>query len=136
VGEHRAQLAAVQQLEDPLRTADRGVARVAAGGEGVGLGRRAHVEPGHRLAGLGGQLAHDRVDLRRLRLGHREGAHRPQRQLVGVEVREPVHAQRDEQGDEQPAAATDESPGGEDQATHQAEQHRRLQAVVPPLHAG
>ena len=76
----------------PWVHADRGVARVAAGGEGVGLVGGADVEPRHRLPRLGGQLADDRVELRRLRLGHREGAHRPQRQLVGVEVGEAVDA--------------------------------------------
>ena len=36
VADDAAQLALVEQLQDPVGAADRGVARVAAGGEGVG----------------------------------------------------------------------------------------------------
>src|SRR3954449_8384025 len=135
VGQHRAQLAAVEQLEDPLRAADGGLARVAAGGEGVRLGGRAHEQPGHRLAGLGGQLPDDRAHLRRLGLGDREGPHRAQRELVGVEIGEAVDAERDQQGDEQAPPAADQPPDREDESTHEAEQDGRLERVVPALHA-
>ena len=86
VAEHAAQLALVEQAEDALGAADRGVLRVAPGRKGVrGLGR-ADVEPRHRLAGRGRELADDAVHRRRLRLADRVGVHGADGELVAVPV--------------------------------------------------
>ena len=96
VAEHGPQLPLVEDLQDAAGAADRRVARVAAGGEGVRRGRRADVEPGHRLVRGGRQLAHDLVDDRRLDLGDRLRVHGLERQLVAVEVRVAVHPDRED----------------------------------------
>ena len=66
VGEHAAELVAVEHLEDARGDRDRGVIRAAPGGEGVGLRSRRHVDRGHRHARLAGELLDDGVDLGRL----------------------------------------------------------------------
>ena len=86
VCQHRPQLALVEQVQQAGGGADRGVARVAAGGERVRRRGRADVEPRHRLAGRPGQLAHDPVHRRVLGLGDRPGVHGAQRERVGAEV--------------------------------------------------
>jgi len=100
VTQNGAQFALVEDVEDAGRAADRGVARVAAGGKRVGVGGVTDVEPRHRLVRGGGQFPDHRVDLRRLHLGDRLGVHGFQCHLVAVEIHVGVHADGDEQGQE------------------------------------
>ena len=108
VPEHGPQLALVEDLQDALGGADRRVARVAAGREGVGLRRsarrRAAASAGGRwwpararsryIAGCSASLTgRARIDA--------------QRDLVGVEVAERVDAQREDQADDQAGRAAD-----------------------------
>ena len=55
----------VSVCEQPGRSAHRGVRRVAAGGEGIGLRVVHDVDARHRQPGALRQLAHDAVVLRR-----------------------------------------------------------------------
>ena len=96
VADDTAQFALVEDAQDALGAAHRGVARVAARRERVRRLRRGDVEARHRLAGLGGELADHAVQRRGLELADRAGAHRAQGQLVAVPVRVRVRAQRDE----------------------------------------
>ena len=106
--------------------------RVAAGGERVGRGRRRDVEARHRLAGGGGELAHDPVHRRLLDLADRPRAHGADRDLVGVPVAERRHAQAEEREDEQELRGTpaEQPSDAEQDGPQDPEQSRRLQAVV------
>ena len=64
VRKHPAQLARGQQLDNAGRRGDRGVLWIAAGGERIRLRFVDQVNPGHRQAGAGGELAHHPVELR------------------------------------------------------------------------
>ena len=61
-------------------------------------------------------------------------ARRPQRQLVAHEVRDPVDAEGDQEGDRQTAGAAQPAPHQEDQPGHQGEQDGGLDAVCVAVH--
>ena len=128
VAEDAAQLALVEQLQDALGAADRGVLRVATGGERVGRVGGGDVEPRHRLLRLVRELADDPVHRRLLLLGHRVGVHRLEGELVGVPVAVGVHAERDQHGDDQ-AAAAEEAADHDDRGRHAAQQEGGLESV-------
>ena len=75
---------------------------------GASVGR--DVEARHRLAGARGQLADDAVHRRLLGLADRAGAHRAQRELVGVEVAYALTPTAMSRPIEQPGAAGDQPP--------------------------
>ncbi len=93
----------------------------------LGAGGVADVQPGHRLARRGGQLAHDLVHHRRLHLVDRLGVHRPQRQLVAVEVHVGVHADGEQNGQEQDVPARNSAPMNTISAENPDQQQERLQ---------
>ena len=124
-----AQLALGEHGDDALGDADRGVLRVAAGGERVGLRGRAHVEARHGLPGLLGEAADDRVEARGLLLGDRAGAHRAQRDLVGVEVGHTVHGERHDEGDDQAGRAPERPADQQNDRREKAEEGRGFQPV-------
>ena len=68
-------------------------------------------QPRHRLVRGGGQLAHDPVHHGCLHLGHRLRVHRPQRQLVAVEVGVDVHSDGEQHGEEQRRPAEHRTDG-------------------------
>ena len=73
----------------------------------LGACGRRDVEPRHRLAGGGRELAHDPVHRRLLGLAHRPGPHRAQRELVAEEVGDAVGRQRETSAIVRPAAAAE-----------------------------
>ncbi|ELP44322.1 putative protein-tyrosine phosphatase [Mycobacterium avium subsp. paratuberculosis S5] len=128
VSQHGAQLTLVEDAQDAGGAADRGVARVAAGGKRVGRVGVADVEPGHRLVRGGGQLAHDPVHRRRLQLGDRLRVHGAQRQLVAVVVGVDVHADGEQHREEHRGPA-EQRPHEHDQRGHADQQGERLEPV-------
>ena len=88
VGEHAAQLVLVDDLQEALRDGDR---RVVLGlrpvAKALGCAAGADVDRGHRHVGPLGEVADDRVELRRFLLGDRLGAGGRHRELVGEPVR-------------------------------------------------
>ena len=108
-------------------------ARVAAGGERVGRHRRRDVEPGHRLTGALREARHNAVQRGLHPLVDGVGAHRPQREPVAVEVRVPVDAQRDREGDDEAGGAPQPGAGQQDQPGQCRQQGGRLQPVAQPV---
>lgn len=128
-----AQLAFVEQLEDAVGAADRGVAGVAAGGEGVGRLGRGEVQARHGPAGRRGELADHAVELWRLELADRAGAHGAQGELVAVPVRVGVGAQGDDDGDDQ-ARTAEQAADDDDEGGQSPEEYGGPEPVVPAVH--
>lgn len=130
-----ADLAIVEHLQDPLGTADRRVPLVAAGREGVGRHGRGDVNLRHGFAGLGGQLAHDGIEIGRLLLRDLASAHGG----GGQPVREPVGAKGHDHGDDQiidqgGLASPGQIPNQEDDRPHKPEENDGLQPVSVTVH--
>ena len=94
---------------------------------GAAVGR--DVQPRHGLAGGRGELAHDAVHHGLLGLADRPRPHGPQGQLVGVPVAVRVHAQGEEQGDEQPRATADQTAHEQQEGGQAAQQQGGLESV-------
>ena len=135
VADHGPELAVVEDLGDAGGHGDRGVARVAAGRERVGLHGRADVEPRHGLVRGRRELADHLVKRGELGLAHGTGPHGPQGDLVGPEVGRGVHAQRDEDGDDEAGATAEPVADPEDHRGEQTQQDSGLEAVVMPVHS-
>ena len=135
VAEYAANLTLVEHLQNALRTADGGMPFVTAGREGVGAHGRRNVDARHRLARLCGQFAHDFVQHRRLLLADGPRTHRRDGQFVGKPVRDESRAKTDENVDAKRALTTTRSPPNQhDDAPHQREKQRCLQAIAMAMH--
>ena len=114
VGDHALQLVAVEHLHHPARDGDRGVLRVAPGGEGVG--RRLLDDVDRRHVGQAGGDRHLLDDVEELRLvlvGHLVGAADGEHHLVaGVVAEEAPGDGHDAEHAEEPEAAAGASDDG------------------------
>jgi hypothetical protein len=133
VGHHAADLVAVQQAQQARAGGDGRVGRVAAGGEGVGLLAVDHRDARTRQAGPAGQV----LDVGDVLADHRHGvagvdldrAVHAQHDLVGVPVREQVHAHGEHQGDQHAGGAADHVAGPDEQRRQAGQQDEGLEVV-------
>jgi len=138
VGEHGPQLALIDDLEKALGDRDRGMLRVPPGGERVRLGHRADVDARHGHALGVGQLPHDPIQLRRLRLRDRL---RPAG-LDGDAIGEPIHGEVEPESEEQTDRETtgpveQQLPEQDEESTQGRDEHPGLDPVhVEPSFEG
>ena len=107
VPEDGAQLALVEDLQDALGGADRGVARRRGPSRRRSARRSATRTAAASARGRSREFADDAVHRRLLHLGDRPGAHRPQGELVGIEVGEGVQRHGEDQRDHDALGARD-----------------------------
>ena len=122
-----------QRLQQAGGGGDRGVLRIAPGGEGVGLGVVHDEHPRHGQIRPPRQLPHHADELRRGRLIHLPRAVHAQDHLVRIPVAEQVHACRHDECDHHSAASAEGKAHGHEQGGHAGEQDRRLQVIHPSL---
>ena len=138
VAEHAAHLALIEQLQNTLGAAHRGILRVTTGCERVRGHGRCHVEGGHGLTRAGRQLLHNVVKHRNLFTADRVRIHGAQGELIGVPVgvRDRSQTHQTHNPDEKRGAegrrkqATDE----QHHAHHGAHQQGSFQSVVMTVH--
>ncbi len=133
VADDAAQLALVEQAQNPVRAADGGIARVAPGGEGVRRLRGRDVQPGHRLTRGRRELADHAIELRCLEFADGPGPHRAQGELVAVPVGVGIGAESHQDRDDQARAAED-AADGDDERGQPSEEHCCPEPVVPAVH--
>ena len=123
------ELVAVQRLQQPGRSANGGVRRIAARGERVGLRAVHDVDARHRQSGALRQLANEAVVLGRRALIDLVRAVHAQHHLVGVPVAEKVHAEGDDEGDDHARLAADQCADRHEDRGQHREQHGRFDVV-------
>ena len=138
VADDPLELLPVELLEQPCRDRDRGVLRIAPGGERVGRGVVDDVDLRHRHVRGDRHLAHDVHELRRLRLIDLTGAAHGEDQRIAGEVRECAAQRADEHRDDRradPALGRAEHSEADREAEQREEDddERRHEERVPPV---
>ncbi len=110
VRQHPGELLLVHRLHQTGGHRDRGVLGVAAGGEGVRLRILHDIDARHRHACGGGELPHERVELRRRALVDLARAVHGEHHLVGVPIGEEVHRSGNKEGGDHARLAADQEP--------------------------
>ena len=129
MGEDAAELALVEDLEDPLRHRDRRVLGVPPGRKRVRLSHVGDVDRGHRkVAGLR-ELPDDPVELGRLLLGHRLRLRGRDRDPRGVPVHREVEDERQTERDEAAARPSDRVADQHEQSAERRDQDPGLGAI-------
>ena len=124
VGQHARQFAFGHEAQNALGDRDRGVLRVAAGGERIRALVRNDVQLGHRQPGARGQGVDDAVELGCLGFADLVGAVHAEDDLVRKPIAAEVHDDGEDEGDHQPPGAAEIIPDQQDQAGQGAEQKR------------
>ena len=134
VRDHAFELAVVHQLQNARGERDRGVVRIAAGGEGVGRRLRRDVELRHGNVPCAGPDSRPAARCgRRLRRGFRRqrlrSAHR-KRDLIGEEIAGEIHRHGDDEAVfDAPVACQSATPDHQDRA-QQAQQGSGFQVAL------
>jgi hypothetical protein len=105
------------------------VLRIAAGGEGIGLGLVDDVDLRHGQFGARRQIAHHAIEFRRGALVDLARIVHAQHHLVGVPVAEQVHRGSDHQRDQHAAFAADQIADAHEERRHEGQQHRGADEV-------
>ena len=106
-----------------------GMLRVAAGREGVRLVLVDQVDARHRQASALRQLVDDIEQLGRVLGPDFLGVGHAQDHLVAVPVGEEVHAQRDDEGDDEAGLASHEIAGHQEETRQRGEQEGGLEVI-------
>ena len=117
VGEYAPHLVPRHQLQQALVDADRRVARVATGGEGVGLIGRRDVEPRHGQVGPLRQIFDDAVVVGCFFTSDGDTPRRRDGELVAEPIRTADQNDAEREADEQPALA-EQAADGNGEAAH------------------
>jgi len=110
VGHHPLQFLGSENAQDTFRSGNRGVARVAAGGEGVGGILRDDIDAGHGKTGLSGETPHHSEERGVVIFADFSGAVHLQDNLVGKPVGKEVHGAGHEEGEDHAGLAAEGTP--------------------------
>ena len=99
VGDHGRDFAGFEVFQEARGHRDRGVLRIAAGGEGIGLLGLDDIDRRGRDAGLAREDINHVIELGHAGALHRHGILHAQHQLVGIPVAEEIGHQREAEGD-------------------------------------
>ena len=135
VAEHAFEFFVIEQAQRSLRDRHCGVARIAAGGEGVGRFLRADVDARHGQAGALRERADHFIEFRRRLLINFLPAHCSDSDLVGKEIGAEVDRQREDAA-EQHALHAPEVADPHQQAEQRGQQKRSFKIIFKDEHGG
>ena len=127
VRDHAGELLAAERLHQARGHGDRGVLRIAAGGERVGLRLVHHEHARHRQAGAAGQLGHEMDEIGRAVAVDLMGAVHRQHHAVRIPVGEQVGRGGDHERDHGAAGAADQIADAHEEAGETGQQNGSLQ---------
>jgi hypothetical protein len=129
VGQHAFEFFIVEQLQNAMRDCDRGVARVASGGERVRRLRWDDVHFRHGNADFLGQAFHGCVSAREFFAGDGLGSIHGQCNFVGIKVGDEVHDGGKRQRQEHSILAAEIAAEEHQQQREGGQQERGLESV-------